>query len=87
VHERAVMNDLIRKIDSEAAAAGGGRVVAVRVRLGALSHFTIDHFRSHFDDAARGTYAEGALVEATLETDPTARDAQGVVLESIELEV
>ena len=86
MHERAVMRDLMRKIELETAAAGGGRVVAIRVRLGELSHFTVDHFRSHFEDAARGTAAEGARVEATLATDPTAREAQGVVLESIEVD-
>jgi hydrogenase nickel incorporation protein HypA/HybF len=86
MHERALMRDLMRKIESEAATAGGGRVVAVRVRLGALSHFTVDHFRAHFEAAALGTGAEGAVVNATLSTDPTASDAQGVVLESIELE-
>jgi hydrogenase nickel incorporation protein HypA/HybF len=86
MHERAVMLDLMRKIEAEGAAAGGGRVIAVRVRLGALSHFTVDHFRVHFEDVARGTSAEGARVEATLATDPTASDAQGVMLQSIEVE-
>ncbi len=59
----------------------------IRVHLGALSHFTPEHFREHFDDAARGTLAEGALVEAELGTDITAPDATGVVLESIEVEL
>ena len=58
----------------------------IRVRLGALSQFTPDHFREHFEDASRGTLAEGAAVEAQLGTDPTAPDAQGVVLESIDVE-
>jgi hydrogenase nickel incorporation protein HypA/HybF len=80
------MVDLMRRIEAEAAGAGGGRVVSVRVRLGALSHFTVGHFRTHFEGAARGTVAEGARVDATLADDPTADDAQGVVLESIELE-
>jgi hydrogenase nickel incorporation protein HypA/HybF len=57
------------------------------VRLGALSHFSDAHFREHFEDAARGTLAEGAAVETELRTDPTEPGAQGIVLESIELEV
>ena len=58
----------------------------IRVRLGALSHFTPEHFREHFEDASRGTLAEGAAVEAELGTDPTEPHAQGVVLESIDVE-
>ena len=37
-------------------------------------------------DASRGTVAEGAAVEAELGTDPTEPHAQGVVLESIDVE-
>ena len=83
MHERALMRDLIGKVEAEAA---GARVLRVRVRLGALSHFTVEHFCEHFDDAARGTVAEEAAVEAELRTDPTEPGAQGVVLESIDVE-
>jgi len=85
VHEKALMDDLIREISERAAAEGASRVTAVRVRLGALSHFTPAHFREHFVDASRGTVAEGAAVDAVLETDVTHPAAQGVVLESIEI--
>jgi len=81
------MDDLIRKILAVAGAEGGGRVTRIRVRLGALSHFTPAHFREHFEQAARGTLAEGAEVEAELRGDPTEPQAQGVVLETVELEV
>jgi len=86
MHERKLMEDLMQKIESEATAAGARRVTKIRVRLGALSHFTEAHFREHFLDAARGTVAEDAEVEAELRTDPTEPEAQGVVLESIEVE-
>lgn len=86
MHEQALMKDLMRKIESEAQEEGGARVTRIRVRLGALSHFTVEHFREHFEDMSRGTLAEGAEVEAELRTDPTEPEAQGVVLESIELE-
>jgi ribulose-5-phosphate 4-epimerase/fuculose-1-phosphate aldolase len=79
------MQDLMRRIESEAHAAGGARVTRVRVRLGALSHFTPEHFREHFEDASRGTVAEGAAVETEVRVDPTEREAQGVVLESIDV--
>jgi hydrogenase nickel incorporation protein HypA/HybF len=87
VHEKALMDDLIRKLEAEARSEGARRVTRIRVRLGALSHFTEAHFREHFEDAARGTVAEGAEVEAELRTDPTEPAAQGVVLESIEVEL
>ena len=85
MHEQALMDDLIRKIESEARQEGGRRVTRIRVRLGALSHFTAGHFREHFEDASRGTLAEGAEVETELRSDPTEPEAQGVVLESIDV--
>jgi hydrogenase nickel incorporation protein HypA/HybF len=87
VHEKALMDDLVRKIEAEAHREGGSGVTRIRVRLGALSHFTPEHFREHFEHASRGTVAEGAAVDAELRTDPTEPEAQGVVLESIELEL
>jgi len=87
MHEKALMDDLMAKILEVAHAEGGVRVRRIRVHLGALSHFTPAHFREHFDDAARGTLAEGAVIEAELGTDITAPVASGVVLESVEVEV
>ena len=81
------MDDLMRTIESQARAEGALRVTRIRVRLGALSHFTPGHFREHFVDASRGTLAEGADVETELRTDPTEAEAQGVVLESIDVEL
>ena len=87
MHEKALMDDLMRKLEAEARSEGGSRVTRIRVRLGALSHFTEAHFREHFEHASRGTIAQGAAVEAELRTDPTEAHAQGVVLESIELQL
>jgi hydrogenase nickel incorporation protein HypA/HybF len=87
MHEQALMRDLVRRIDELAAAENATAVTRISVRLGALSHFTPEHFREHFEDAARGTRAGGAAVNATPCEDATARDAAGVVLETIELEV
>lgn len=87
MHETALMDDLMAKILEVAGAEGGLRVRRIRVHLGALSHFTPAHFREHFDDAALGTLAEGAEIEATAGTDLTAPHASGVVLESIEVEL
>ena len=87
MHERALMTDLMREIDEVARDGGATRVTRVSVRLGALSHFTQEHFREHFVDASRGTLAEGAAVDAVLEEDIESPRATGVVLESLEVEV
>jgi hydrogenase nickel incorporation protein HypA/HybF len=86
MHEQALMRDLIRKVVGVADSEGAAAVAKVSVRLGALSHFTPEHFEQHFRDSARGTLAEGAVVEAVLETSTTDPNAQGVVLESVEIE-
>jgi len=87
MHERALMTDLMREIEGVARADGATRVTRVSVRLGALSHFTEEHFREHFVDASRGTLAEGAAVDAVLASDLDDPRATGVVLESVEVEV
>ena len=83
MHEKALMDDLIAKILDVAAAEGNARVTRITVWLGALSHFTPEHFREHFDDAARGTLAEGAEIDARLDDDISDPRAPGVVLESV----
>jgi hydrogenase nickel incorporation protein HypA/HybF len=87
VHERALMRDVTRKIDEIARAEGATRVTRVGVRLGALSHFTPEHFREHFADETRGTLADGADVDAALDDDVSAEHARDVVLESVEVEL
>ncbi len=87
MHERALMQDLMREIEAVARADGATRVTKIEVRLGALSHFTPEHFREHFVDSSRGTLAEGAEVEATLATSIDDPRSAGVVLESVEVEV
>jgi len=87
MHERALMTDLIREIEAVARADGATRVTRVSVRLGALSHFTEEHFCEHFVDASLGTLADGAAVDATLDDDLDDPRATGVVLESVEVEV
>ena len=86
-HERALLDDLMGRIDSLARAEGAERVVRISVRLGALSHFTPEHFREHFEWAAQGTIAEGATVEAEIDPELGGEAAQGVLLEDVELAV
>jgi hydrogenase nickel incorporation protein HypA/HybF len=81
------MRDLVARIEATAQAEGATRVTKVVVQLGALSHFTPEHFREHFEDATRGTVAAGAAVEAALEEDISSPRARDVVLASVEVEV
>ena len=83
MHEQALMRDVLARIEEAARAEGAARVTRVGVRFGALSHFTPEHFREHFVDAARGTIAEGAIVDAV--AGETQSDA--VLLETVEVEL
>lgn len=87
MHERAVMRDVLGRILEVARTEHASRVTRIQVRLGALSHFTPEHFREHFEDASRGTAVDGATVDAVLSYDANEDEAAGVVLESVELEV
>ena len=85
MHERALMDDLVRKVLAVAAAEDASSVSRIRVRLGGLSHFTPEHFVEHWIDASRGTLAEGAEVDAVMDKSLDGDAAQGVVLESVEV--
>jgi hydrogenase nickel incorporation protein HypA/HybF len=87
MHEHALMRDVMARIEDVARSEGATRVTRVEVRLGSLSHFTPDHFREHFEDAARGTVAENAIVDAELDGDLHDQRASDVVLTSVEVEV
>jgi hydrogenase nickel incorporation protein HypA/HybF len=81
------MQDVLRKVEEVARAGGASQVTRVSVRLGALSHFTPEHFREHFADVAHDTIADGAEVDAVLDEDVQDVHARGVVLESVEVEI
>jgi len=87
MHEQALMRDVMARVAAVASAEGAPRVTRVRVRLGALSHFTPEHFREHFADAARGTAAEGAIVDAVVDGNIADEHAAGVRLEAVEVEL
>jgi hydrogenase nickel incorporation protein HypA/HybF len=80
------MKNLMGKVERLAREHGAGRVTCLRVKLGALSHFSPDHFREHFEQASRGTVAEGASLEIDLLTDVSDPQAQDVLFESADIE-
>jgi hydrogenase nickel incorporation protein HypA/HybF len=63
VHEAGLARDLIHRAEDLARAEGARRVTAVTVRIGGLASVTGEHLREHFATEARGTMAEGAVVE------------------------
>jgi len=85
MHEASLMRNLMRKIEHVAAEQNASRVISLTVRLGALSHMDLAHFKEHFDHAAAGTLAEGAIIHATVETDIQSPMAADVWLESVEV--
>lgn len=86
VHEHGLIADLMRKIDT-IARAEGGTISVVRVRLGALSHISPEHFREHFVEAARGGVAEEAVLEIETSEDLDDPDAQDILLRSVDVEI
>jgi hydrogenase nickel incorporation protein HypA/HybF len=82
----SLMKDLVRKAERLARENGARRVTRLRVQLGALSHFSPDHFREHFAIAARGSLAEGATLDIEVLTDPSDPRAQDVILEAADIE-
>jgi hydrogenase nickel incorporation protein HypA/HybF len=86
MHEFSLMNKLMNKILAIADQMKGKKVTKVCVKLGALSHMSPSHFKEHFDIAAKGTIAEGALLEAEESKDYSDPDAQAVFLKSIDVE-
>ena len=86
MHEASLMKSLMTKILEVAEREKASRVSAVEVWLGALSHMTPDHFREHFDIAARGSIAEGAKLIAEVSEDIYDTNAETILLKSIETE-
>lgn len=80
------MDGLMGQISDVAAAEGASRVTRIRVWCGALSHFTAEHFREHFERAAAGTVAEGAKVDVEISDEITHPDASGIRLVSVDVD-
>ena len=86
MHEFSLLANLMKKINAIAAENNARRVTDVHVSLGALAHISADHFREHFEQAARGTVAESAELKITEKTDTGDPLAQEILLESLEVE-
>lgn len=85
MHEKSVIDHLIRKILELAKKENALKVTKVSVILGALSHMSKEHFKEHFDIAALGSIAEAAEIEAEESQDIDDPNATMVMLKSIDV--
>jgi hydrogenase nickel incorporation protein HypA/HybF len=85
MHELSLLNDLLRKIESIVQENGAVRADKVNVWLGAWSHISADHLRDHFVHAAKGTAAEGAILEIDVSADFQDPRAQDIILISVDV--
>jgi hydrogenase nickel incorporation protein HypA/HybF len=80
------MRGLIGRLESLARQENATHIKRVRVWVGALSHFSAEHFSEHFAQASRGTPAENSELEIEVSEDLSHPRAQDVVLESFDVE-
>lgn len=80
------MDNLMKKIFLLADQAGATKITKVTVKLGALSHMSKEHFKEHFDIAAKGTIAEDAKIEAEESHDIHDPHATSVLLRDIDVQ-
>lgn len=86
MHEQSLMDNLMRKIMKVAQEHNASRVKSLTVRLGALTHFSEEHFTEHFIHASRESLAEGADLEIHISDDIREPHAQDILLESVQVE-
>jgi hydrogenase nickel incorporation protein HypA/HybF len=86
MHEMSLMNNLMSQIETLAREHDAKTVSGIKIRLGALSHFSTEHFKEHFDIVAKGSLAEGAELDIELLTDENDPLAYDIVLEEIEVD-
>lgn len=86
MHEMGLFRDLMEKLSQIAEEHPGKRIQKISLSLGALSHLSADHFRYHFDALCKGTAAEGAALDITVDSDKNASHAQGILLQSVDVE-
>ncbi len=85
MHEQALVNDLLRRIEEVAKTENARRITHVRLWVGALSHVTGDWLRTEWPRVTEGTRAEGSVLEVEVSRDLDDPRAQAVVLTSLDV--
>lgn len=87
MHEKGIVRDLVRRLETLARDANAEAVPGVQVWLGALSQFSPEHFREHFEEEAHGSVAEGAALDILTSDDAGDPNALHVMILSVDLQV
>lgn len=85
MHELSLLNNLMTKIDALAHENNCTEISAVKVWIGALAHISADHFREHFEHAAKGSVVENAQLSVELSTDQQHENAADILLLSVDI--
>lgn len=85
-HEHSLIKNLLNKIMEIAKKEKAKKIIGVKVRMGALSHISAEHFRGHFTEGATGTIAEGSRLDIEMGKDLDDSHAQDILLLSVEVE-
>lgn len=85
MHEHSLIKNLLDNIH-RMTADERGKLVAVKLRLGALAHISADHLREHFEQATAGTTLEGLRLRIVEQPDIHHAEAQDIILDSLEFE-
>ena len=80
------MTDLMRKINSIGNENGAKNIIGIKVKLGALSHISAEHFKEHFVISAKGSLAEHAKLDVEVLKDINDPHAQEIILDNVEIE-
>jgi hydrogenase nickel incorporation protein HypA/HybF len=86
MHERSLMNNLMRKIDAIAVEQQARKITCVYIKMGALCHISPDHFIEHFVHSSVGTIAENARIEIDVMEDISHPQAQDILLDKVDLQ-
>jgi hydrogenase nickel incorporation protein HypA/HybF len=86
MHEWGLTRALVRELTRVAAAHGAAKILTAKVRVSAQPGVSPEHLRRQFVIAAAGTVAEGAQLQIEAAADSEPGEAEGVYVESIEIE-
>ncbi|MFM8859444.1 MAG: hydrogenase/urease maturation nickel metallochaperone HypA [Methylocystis sp.] len=87
MHEAHLMNDFISKIEQIAFQENAKKVISVKVWLGALTNMSSAHFLEHFMQSSAGTILEGAHIETVISQDLLDKNAQNILIDSLEVDL
>lgn len=87
MHEAHLMGDFIHKIEQIATQEKAKKVISVKVWIGALTNMSSAHFLEHFMQSSVGTIAEGAHIETVMSQDLLDKNAQHILIASLEVDL